>query len=88
VFEAREIERERPVIFQEIGMVEDNPEELAHVMMGPAFWGKHPLGRSILGSKENILRFDRSQSKVFLTNFISLTVSSFPLPGMSNTIES
>jgi predicted Zn-dependent peptidase len=69
VFEEREIERERPVIFQEIGMVEDAPEELAHVMMGPAFWGKHPLGRSILGSKENILRFDRSALKGFFDKF-------------------
>lgn len=58
VFDDREVVRERPVIFQEIGMVEDSPEELVHTMMGPAFWGTHPLGRSILGTRENILGFD------------------------------
>lgn len=65
VFDGKEVERERPVIFQEIGMVEDNPEELVHVMMGPAFWGGHPLGRSILGSRENILGFDSQALKGF-----------------------
>ena len=69
VFDDREIERERPVIFQEIGMVEDNPEELVHVMMGPAFWGGHPLGRSILGSRENILQFDQTAIKGFFKKF-------------------
>lgn len=38
-------------------MIEDSPEELVHTMMGPAFWGAHPLGRSILGTRENILGF-------------------------------
>ncbi len=65
VFDEREVERERPVIFQEIGMVEDTPEEYVHTMMGPAFWGTHPLGRSILGSRDNILRFDSHTVKGF-----------------------
>ena len=65
VFDEREVERERPVVFQEIGMVEDSPEEYVHTMMGPAFWGSHPLGRSILGSRDNILGFDSRTVKGF-----------------------
>ncbi len=65
VFDEREVARERPVIFQEIGMVEDSPEEWVHTMMGPAFWGHHPLGRSILGSRENIMGFDSQAIKGF-----------------------
>ena len=65
VFDEREVARERPVIFQEIGMVEDSPEEWVHTMMGPAFWGSHPLGRSILGTRENILAFDSQTIKHF-----------------------
>ena len=57
VFDEREVARERPVIFQEIGMVEDSPEEWVHTMMGPAFWGKHPLGRSIPGTRQTLKRF-------------------------------
>jgi predicted Zn-dependent peptidase len=65
VFDEREVARERPVISQEIGMVEDNPEEWVHTMMGPAFWGQHPLGRSILGTRENIQDFDSQAIKRF-----------------------
>jgi predicted Zn-dependent peptidase len=65
VFDEREVTRERPVIFQEIGMVEDSPEEWVHTMMGPAFWGKHPLGRSILGTRQNIQGFQSQTLKHF-----------------------
>jgi predicted Zn-dependent peptidase len=57
VFAPVEIERERSVILQEIGMVEDSPDEYVHHLCGQNFWGNHSLGRSILGTPENILRF-------------------------------
>jgi predicted Zn-dependent peptidase len=57
-FDPRELERERPVILQEIGMVEDSPEDYIHTLMSESFWGDTPMGRSILGTKENIARFD------------------------------
>ena len=59
VFDETEVAREQPVICQEIGMVEDTPEEWIHIMLGSAFWGRHPLGRSILGTRENVLGFSR-----------------------------
>ena len=65
VFDAGEVERERPVILQEIGMVEDNPEEYIHILAGKNYWGDNPLGRSILGSPENILRFDAAAVRDF-----------------------
>ncbi len=65
VFDPEEVERERPVIFQEIGMVEDTPEEYVHLLTGYNFWGDHPLGRSILGTRDNILSFDADTIKGF-----------------------
>ena len=65
VFDAQEIERERPVILQEIGMIEDSPDEYVHVLTGRNFWGDNPLGRSILGRPENITRFDSETIKAF-----------------------
>jgi len=64
-FEAVEVEHERPVILQEIGMVEDSPEEYIHILAGRNYWGDNPLGRSILGSPENILRFDAESVRTF-----------------------
>ncbi len=58
VFDPKEIEKERPVIFQEVGMVEDSPEEYVHLLSGCAYWGDNPLGQSVLGTRENIVRFD------------------------------
>ena len=68
-FDPAEIERERPVIFQEIGMVEDAPEEYVHLLAGTDFWGDHPLGRSILGTRDNILNFDSPTLKAFFSRF-------------------
>ena len=65
IFEAVEVERERPVILQEIGMVEDSPEEYIHILTGRNYWGDNPLGRSILGSPDNILRFDAEAVRSF-----------------------
>jgi predicted Zn-dependent peptidase len=64
-FDPDEIDKERPVILQEIGMVEDSPDEFVHVLSGHNFWGEHPLGRSILGTPENIIRFDAGMLKKF-----------------------
>ena len=68
-FDQLEVERERPVIFQEIGMVEDNPEEYLHQLAGKNFWGDHPLGRSILGTRENLSTFRDSTIKNFFHRF-------------------
>ena len=65
VFDPGEIDKERPVILQEIGMVEDSPDEYVHMLSGHNFWGENPLGRSILGTPENLARFDAEIIKNF-----------------------
>ena len=67
VFDPAEIDKERPVILQEIGMVEDSPEEYIHVLSGHNYWGDNPLGRSILGSPQNIIQFDAPMIKKFFS---------------------
>jgi predicted Zn-dependent peptidase len=69
VFDADEVERERPVIFQEIGMLEDTPEDYVHQLAGTNFWGDHPLGRSILGTRDNILSFNTDTIKRYFQQF-------------------
>ncbi len=65
IFDPDEVDKERPVILQEIGMVEDSPDEYIHMLSGHNFWGENPLGRSILGTPENIIRFDAQTIKIF-----------------------
>jgi predicted Zn-dependent peptidase len=65
IFDPREVERERPVILQEIGMVEDSPDEYIHYLAGRNFWGDAALGRSILGTRDSVSRFDAEAIRHF-----------------------
>jgi predicted Zn-dependent peptidase len=46
-------------------MVDESPDEYVHLLSGKNFWGDNPLGRSILGSPENIIRFDADSIKTY-----------------------
>ncbi len=58
-FEPQDIDRERQVILQEIGMVEDSPEEFVHELFSNLFHKDHPLGLPILGTVESISLINR-----------------------------
>jgi predicted Zn-dependent peptidase len=60
-FDAAEMERERKVILQEIAMVDETPEELAQDLFFECTYGRHGLGKSILGSESSIRRLSRAQ---------------------------
>jgi len=58
----KEIEKERGAIIQEIDMYEDMPmRTIDNVFDALIFGDEHPLGRTILGPKENIRRFTRRE---------------------------
>ena len=56
-----EFETERNVVFQEMAMRDDDPQDCAEEAFGSAFWGDHPLGVSILGTKESMNAITRDQ---------------------------
>ncbi|MCM2279420.1 MAG: insulinase family protein [Oligoflexia bacterium] len=58
-FDAAELERERKVILQEISMVEESPEELVHDVFFEKIYGRHGLGRPILGTEASVRRMKR-----------------------------
>lgn len=60
-FDRNELAKEKLVVLQEIKMVEDTPDDLIHDVFAENFWKGHPLGRSILGSKENIESIGRAE---------------------------
>ncbi|HEY2375164.1 MAG TPA: pitrilysin family protein [Gemmatimonadaceae bacterium] len=45
---------ERKVVLEEIGMVEDTPDDLVFELHNEALWGEHPYGHSILGTRETV----------------------------------
>jgi predicted Zn-dependent peptidase len=59
LFDPDEMAREKRVIFEEIAMVEDTPDDLVMELFAEAFWPRHPLGRSILGTRRTLQRLRR-----------------------------
>jgi len=45
---------ERKVVLEEIGMVDDTPDDLVFELHNEKLWGLHPYGHSILGTRETV----------------------------------
>ena len=59
-FPKQEVEREREVIAEEILSYKDSPSQWVEEMLSACLWPRHPLGRSLTGTKESISRLSRS----------------------------
>lgn len=59
VFDAKELEKEKGVVLEEISMSEDTPEDLVHELLMLAHYGDQPIARPILGSQERISGYCR-----------------------------
>ena len=49
-----DLKLERKVILEEIGMVEDTPDDLVFELHNEQMWGGHPYGYNILGTRETV----------------------------------
>jgi len=67
-FEAKEIEREKGVIIEELNMYRDNPLMYIEDLFEECLYGDQPAGWDTIGSKENILRFKRKDFINYLTS--------------------
>lgn len=64
-FDPVELERERLVVLQEFAMVEESPEEWVHEVLFDRAFGKHPLGRPILGTEKVLKSFNRDDVRKY-----------------------
>lgn len=69
VFDPQELEREKGVILQEIGAVEDTPDDLVFELFDAAAFPEQPIGRPILGRPESVSRFTRADIARYLDRF-------------------
>jgi predicted Zn-dependent peptidase len=53
-FRPDEVDSERQVILEEIGMRDDTPDDLVHDLFAGALFPQHALGRSVLGTDSSI----------------------------------
>jgi predicted Zn-dependent peptidase len=67
-FDAKELERERKVILQEIVMVDESPEEFAHDLYYEQIFPEHGLGKPILGTERSIKKMKRNEILGYFRN--------------------
>jgi predicted Zn-dependent peptidase len=60
-FDAREIDRERGVIVEEIMMYRDQPQHVVQEMLTAALWQRHPLGTPIIGFPDTLKGLSRER---------------------------
>ena len=67
-FDEEEIIKEQSVILQEIKMVEDSPDDYIHDFFESVFWNGHPLGLSVLGTRDLISTLNRETLVAFFND--------------------
>jgi predicted Zn-dependent peptidase len=58
VFDEEELKKEKNVVYEEIKMYEDAPDDIVHDVLARASYGDHPLGYPILGTEESLSAFN------------------------------
>lgn len=59
VFDPKEIKKEQGVVVEEILMMQDSPEDLAHETLAQIYFQDDPLSQPILGTRESVTAFTR-----------------------------
>ncbi len=68
LFKAKEIEKERGVILQEINMIKDTPMRHLWDIFENLLYGNQPAGRDIIGTENNIKKFKRKNFIEYFKN--------------------
>ena len=68
LFLEEEVAREREVVLQEISMVEDTPDDRIHELFSAGLWGAHPLGQTVLGTREVVSSMNSERLGDFVRN--------------------
>ena len=68
-FDSDDINVEKRVVIEEIGMYEDTPEELVHDIFSEMVWDGNPLGYPILGTEMCINKFDKDMILKYMNEF-------------------
>lgn len=68
IFPKEELKKEKEVVIDEINSYKDAPSELIFDEFDNLVFGKHPLGRDILGSKKSVRGFKKTDVVNFVKN--------------------
>lgn len=79
VYPEDELDKERGVVIEEINMADDTPDDLCLDLLAESYFGKNGYGATILGPRENINNFKRTDILAYKRKYYlpSNTVISF-----------
>lgn len=86
-FDPKELDRERGVILQEIGMYLDTPDDLVFDKWQETAYPNQPMGRSILGTTDIIKNIKRDEVNGFMNDFYNPEKMVFSVSGNFNEQE-
>ncbi|GAE24305.1 peptidase [Halalkalibacter wakoensis JCM 9140] len=69
VFDENELKKEKNVVFEEIKMVDDTPDDIVHDMLSEATYQKHSLGYPILGTVDTLETFNGDSLRDYMSRF-------------------
>ncbi|GIQ68591.1 putative zinc protease YmxG [Xylanibacillus composti] len=92
VYADTEMDKEKNVIYEEIAMYEDTPDDLVHDLVAKAAYGSHALGYPILGTQENLEGFTAADLRKYLQDYyvadeIVISVAGHLVDGMEDLLE-
>ncbi|MGP7817457.1 M16 family metallopeptidase [Niallia sp. 01092] len=58
IFEEGELNKEKNVVYEEIKMYDDTPDDIVHDLLSQAVFERHPLGYPILGTEKTLATFN------------------------------
>ncbi|MBU8877882.1 insulinase family protein [Bacillus sp. FJAT-29790] len=67
-FVEEELNKEKNVVYEEIKMYEDTPDDIVHDLLSKAIYENHPLGYPILGTEETLATFNSETLKEYVHN--------------------
>ncbi|MEC0695068.1 M16 family metallopeptidase [Bacillus atrophaeus] len=68
-FDENELKKEKNVVYEEIKMYEDAPDDIVHDLLSKATYGNHSLGYPILGSEETLDSFNGDSLRQYMDDF-------------------
>ncbi|WP_026692441.1 M16 family metallopeptidase [Peribacillus kribbensis] len=68
-FVDEELKKEKKVVYEEIKMYEDTPDDIVHDLLSQAVYEKHPLGYPILGTEETLDTFTGDTLKQYMHDY-------------------
>ncbi|MEH7122705.1 pitrilysin family protein [Bacillus sp. JJ1773] len=67
-FVEEELNKEKNVVYEEIKMYEDTPDDIVHDLLSKAIYENHPLGYPILGTEETLATFNGDTLREYVHN--------------------